>query len=114
AYNASVYTGVLVYLGSWASGGAGFYFFGGTSEGAPQWAAITAIADQKAGAGLGLINSKLYAIGANAPQYMLDFNDITSGTNALNGPGFSAKAGYDLPTGLGTPNATNLINDLTP
>lgn len=109
-YNASVYTAVLVYLG-WANP-AGFYFFGGTSEGAPQWAGLTALADQGAGHGLGLINPRLYALGANAASYAADFHDVTTGDNAFNGPGFPAKTGYDLPTGLGTPNGANLISDL--
>ena len=110
-YNASVYTAVLVYLGF--ANPAGFYFFGGTSEGSPQWAALTALANQSAGTSLGFINPKLYAIGANPGKYASDFHDITSGNNALNGPGFSAGAGYDIPTGLGSPNAGNLIFDLT-
>lgn len=109
-YNASVYTGILVYLGF--ENPPQFFFFGGTSEGAPQWAALTALADEAAGHRLGLINPTLYAIGANPGKYAADFHDITSGNNDFFGPGFSAKAGYDLPTGLGTPNATNLINDL--
>lgn len=109
-YNASVYTGILVFLG-WTNP-PGFFFFGGTSEGAPQWAAITALADQAAGHGLGQINPRLYAIGANPAKYAADFHDITSGNNGLNGPGFSAKTGYDLPTGLGTPIASSLIPDL--
>jgi subtilase family serine protease len=109
-YNASVYTAVLVYLG-WANP-AGFYFFGGTSEGAPQWAGIAALADQAGGHSIGFINPKLYAIGANAGKYAADFHDITSGNNDFFGPGFPAKTGYDLPTGLGTPNGAHLIPDL--
>jgi subtilase family serine protease len=110
-YNASVYTGLLVYIGALSP--AGFYFVGGTSEGAPQWAGIVALADESAGRALGLINPKLYAIGANAAEYAADFHDVTSGTNAFDGPGFPAKTGYDLPTGLGTPDVAHLINDLT-
>jgi kumamolisin len=44
-----------------------------------------------------------------------DFHDITAGTNTLAGSpiaGFNAGPGYDLATGLGTPNVANLINDL--
>jgi subtilase family serine protease len=109
-YNASVYTGILVYLGFEPV--PQFFFVGGTSEGAPQWAALTALADQAAGHSLGQINLKLYAIASNPGKYAADFHDITSGDNNFSGPGFSAKAGYDIPTGLGSPNATNLINDL--
>lgn len=112
AYNASVYTGILVYLG-FLGPNSGFYFFGGTSEGAPQWAGLVSLADESAGHGLGLINPKLYAIGANPGKYAADFHDVTVGNNIWNGAGFSAAVGYDLPTGLGTPNATNLVNDLS-
>ncbi|HXC75615.1 MAG TPA: S53 family peptidase [Candidatus Acidoferrum sp.] len=114
AYNASVYTSVLVYLGfNGLPGGTGFYFFGGTSEGAPQWAAIAALADAQAGRALGFLNPALYAIGTNSTQYAADFQDITVGNNGLNGyPGFAAQTGYDLPTGWGSPNVANLISTL--
>jgi subtilase family serine protease len=112
-YNASVYTGVLVYLGFLGGSNNGFYFFGGTSEGTPQWAAITALADQAAGHALGFLNPALYAIGANAAEYAADFHDVTVGDNAFFSPGFPAGTGYDLPTGLGTPNVAHLISTLT-
>ena len=60
-YNASVYTAVLVYLGFGPPAQQGFYFFGGTSEGDPQWAAITALADPAAGHALGYLSPALYA-----------------------------------------------------
>lgn len=108
SYNASVYTGVLVYLGFGPPAQRGFYFFGGTSEGAPQWAAITALADQAAGHALGYLNPILYSIPAS------NFHDITVGENGLEGtPGFSAGIGYDYPTGLGTPDVAKLILALT-
>lgn len=110
-YNASVYTGILLFL-SFPGLPPGFYLGGGTSEGAPQWAAIIALADQAAGHALGFINPALYGIGANPAEYAADFQDVTVGDNGFFGPGFSAGAGYDLPTGLGTPNVTNLIGDL--
>jgi subtilase family serine protease len=112
AYNASVYTGVLVYLG-FLGPNSGFYFFGGTSAGAPQWAAIAALADEQAGHALGFLNPKLYAIGANSSEYEADFHDITVGDNNFSGDGgFAAGPGYDLPTGLGSPNVANLISSL--
>jgi subtilase family serine protease len=113
AYNASVYTAVMVYLGFMGGSDNGFYFFGGTSEGAPQWAAITALADQAAGHALGFLNPLLYAIGANPTEYGADFHDVTVGDNAFFSPGFPAGTGYDLPTGLGTPDVANLIGTLT-
>ena len=109
SYNASVYTSVMVYLGFLGGNQNGFYFFGGTSEGAPQWAAITALANQATGTSLGFLNPKLYAIGSNPQQYQVVFHDVTVGNNAFNGPGFAAQPGYDLPTGLGTPDVAQLI-----
>jgi subtilase family serine protease len=111
AYNASVYTAVMVYLGFLGSN-SGFYFFGGTSEGSPQWAAITALADEAAGHGLGALNPLLYRIAGNAKAYGRDFHDVTVGNNAFFGPGYNAGTGYDLPTGLGSPNVANLITSL--
>ncbi len=111
SYNASVYTAVLVYLG-FLGPNSGFYFFGGTSEGAPQWAAITALADQAAGHSLGFLNPRLYQIAQNPTEYAADFHDVTVGQNAFGGPGFSAGTGYDMPTGLGSPNVANLIQTL--
>jgi hypothetical protein len=77
----------------------------GTSAGAPQWAALIAIADQgRALAGQSTLDGpsqtlpKLYAL----PQS--DFHDITSGSNGA----YSSGPGYDLVTGIGTPSA-NLI-----
>lgn len=116
AFNASVYTSVLVYLG-WENlvpgSSNGFYFFGGTSEGSPAWAAITALADQAAGHPLGYLNPLLYGIAKNPATYAQDFHDITVGDNGAGGPGFSAGTGYDLPTGLGSPNVANLIQTLS-
>ena len=68
---------------------------GGTSAGAPQWAAIAAL-----GSGAG--NAAFYAdkASANSAQY---FRDITSGTNGDCGYFCTARKQYDYVTGLGTP-----------
>jgi subtilase family serine protease len=89
--------------------------FGGTSFGAPTFAGIVAILNQKIGAtkGQGNVNPTLYSLAASAPSA---FHDITSGNNIVpcgaatpNCPtsgtlqyGFSAGTGYDQVTGLGT------------
>ena len=92
--------------------------FGGTSCAAPLWAAFTALINQQASAGsnppVGFLNPALYAIGKSNPNYATIFHDITSGNNfSASSPGkFPAVAGYDLCTGWGTPNGTNLINAL--
>lgn len=109
SFNASVYTATMIYLGFLGGSNNGFYFFGGTSEGAPSWAALTAVANSVVGHPLGQLNPLLYKIyGTSA--YARDFHDITVGNNAFGGTGFPAKTGYDLPTGLGTPDVANLIS----
>ena len=62
-----------------------------------------------------VFNPALYAIAAGT-NYTNCFHDITTGNNIGNNtPGlFYATNGYDLATGLGTPNGTNLINALAP
>ncbi len=107
SYSAAVEHGVLVRLfGGW-------YLFGGTSAGTPQWAAITAIADQKAGHGLGFINRALYQIGQARSHYSASFHDVTSGDNSAPGVlGFSSGSGWDAPTGLGSPRTDQLVDYL--
>jgi subtilase family serine protease len=106
SYDAAINGGVLVFWGAIPSA-AGFYVVGGTSAGAPQWAAIVALANQAHGGPLGFINPALYSCPAG------DFHDITLGNNALAGSvGFTATAGWDNATGLGTPNVANLVADL--
>ena len=109
AYNAGVYTGVLVYLGfldtAWGPGYNGFYAFGGTSVGTPQWAGIVAIANQKGGKPLGFLNKTLYDLGKKGTLGSV-LNDITLGDNGAYGvPGYPATPGWDFATGWGTPNA---------
>ena len=112
SYSAAVGHGVLTYLNI-PGIPAGMYTFGGTSAGSPQWAAITAIADQKAGQSLGFINKALYHIGQSKPHYAASFFDVTSGNNSAFGvPGFSAGPGWDATTGLGSPTTDHLVDYL--
>ena len=91
--------------------------FGGTSCAAPLWAGFTALINQQAvGTGhapVGFINPAVYAI-ATGPNYANCFHDTTTGNNTWSGSPsqFFAVPNYDLCTGLGTPNGTNLINAL--
>jgi subtilase family serine protease len=125
ALQASARTGSLVYItlppdgnGGLACGSVacstGWYDIGGTSLATPQWAAMVAIADQIKGADLGLINPNLYAIAADPGRYAADFFDVTTGNNQADTsvPGYPATTGWDPVTGLGTPNAANLLPDL--
>ncbi len=107
-YQASSGTGPLVYLGAF-----GWFFVGGTSCSAPQWAGLIAIADQISGDNLGYINPGLYKIGRDPTRYSNDFFDVTTGKNQTSSiPGYPASPGWDAVTGLGTPNAVNLAHDL--
>jgi len=100
-----------------ADGGIAYRGVGGTSCAAPLWAGFTALINQQATnnglAAVGFINPAIYAI-ANGANYNACFHDITTGNNTWSGSPtlFYAVSGYDLCTGLGTPNGTNLINAL--
>jgi subtilase family serine protease len=112
AYNAGVVGGVIVHLGFLPPAANGFYLFGGTSAGAPQWAAITSIANQSAEEPLGFLNDRLYKLGKRGVLSTV-MHDITVGNNTFEGvTGFSAKPGWDLATGWGTPN-TGFVPKLT-
>jgi hypothetical protein len=96
--NADPRTGYSVY----STSAGGWITVGGTSAGAPQWAALAAIVDQGlalkgVGAIGGGLTSTLYAM----PK--ANFHDVVSGSN-----GYSAHSGYDLVTGLGTPRANKI------
>jgi len=100
-----------------ADNGIGYPGTGGTSCAAPLWAGFTALINQQAAlngqSAVGFINPAIYAL-AKSAAYNADFNDITNGNNfwSQSPTNFPAVAGYDLCTGLGTPNGTNLINAL--
>ncbi|WP_082690630.1 S53 family peptidase [Mycobacterium sp. M26] len=101
---ADPFTGVkLIYQQSTMVGG-------GTSQSAPIWAAFTVLMNQyvidRGGRPLGDINTLLYRVAEGA--HLPGFRDITLGSNAVDVPG----DGYDLVTGLGSPNVANLASDL--
>lgn len=94
---------------------------GGTSAGAPSFAGIMALVNQKTNSRQGQANFVLYPLAASQtaancnasgpPQSQCLFDDITQGNNDVPGQsGVSAGPGYDMATGLGSVNAANLIN----
>ncbi len=84
----------------------GWVSIGGTSAGAPQWAALVAIADEgRALAGLGTLNGATQTLAAIYAAAAADFHDITTGSTQFNAAG----PGYDLATGRGSPVANLLI-----
>jgi subtilase family serine protease len=106
---------VIAHDGSTSSG----FEVGGTSCAAPLWAAFTALVNEQGAinqrSSVGFLNPALYALGLGS-SYAATFHDITTGnnTNLSSSNKFYAVAGYDLCTGWGTPNGTNLINALAP
>ena len=132
SYNGDPNTGFAVYDSVPDQGFSGWEVVGGTSAGAPQWAALVAIADQgRAAAGnntldgatqtLPLLYSLYSAPGTSGySSYTSDFNDVqTSGGGRFHwrfgGFGFNdnpATAGYDTATGLGSPRAAAVVDAL--
>ncbi|MGH2971245.1 MAG: S53 family peptidase [Gaiellaceae bacterium] len=125
AWNAAVNGGVLVYLTAFPQDQrAGWHVYGGTSAAAPQVAALTALAEQKRASAhkppLGNIDALLYS----HPKWFTDIAPVTEGT-ALSGQlvnnrewddnvdgGWPTLTGYDMTTGLGTPNAPAYVKGL--
>ncbi len=94
--------------------------YGGTSVATPLWAGFTALVNEQAASNnmvsVGFINPALYAI-YNSSANASSFHDVSTGScpsdlPADNGFSYSATAGYDLCTGLGSPSC-GLINALT-
>jgi kumamolisin len=56
---------------------------------------------------VGFLNPALYSLASGSPRYP-PFHDVTLGTNLA----YPAAPGYDMATGLGTPDAWNLARDL--
>ena len=97
---------------------AGWYALCGTSEAAPLFAGIVALADQMAGHPLGLINPALYKMAA---EHLPGLVRVTSGNNTVTFRqsgrshtvhGYSAEPHYNLATGLGTINAAYFVPEL--
>lgn len=113
AWDANPNTGVAVYDSTNDQGQSGWFEVGGTSVSSPCWSALIALAD--AGRTTPLTSqdaiTQLYNLAGTTGStgYTTYFHDITQGNNG----GYSALPGYDLVTGLGSPQANNLIPALT-
>lgn len=121
AYNADPYTGFALVVNGQVQDG-----WGGTSDAAPQWAAITALANEghvnRTGTSLPFIDPILYAHGQAA------FHDVLAGqlhvkfVGSVSGDTYymtmgsdtslNAGPGWDNTTGLGTPNVQAVVNEL--
>lgn len=118
AYMGDPIQGVAVYAtnSSGSNPTSAWYQVGGTSAGTPQWAAILAVINgerMKAGKkclaesySYGTLDA-IYSLGRT--QYGQAFYDIQRGANGYCGKACIAGPGYDVVTGLGTPNLRNLV-----
>jgi kumamolisin len=107
-------TGYSVYCSVTAAGcstgSAAWTEVGGTSAAAPLWAAV--VTDTNAylaslnDSTLGNVNAELYTL-FNTSQTYSAYHDVTSGNNLH----YSAGTGYDVASGIGTPNVWNFARD---
>jgi len=90
----------------------GFYAVSGTSAATPSFAGIAALLVGRQGQRQGNLNPTLYSLASKqASGGSAVFHDVTSGNNSVPGQtGFSAGAGYDQATGLGSVDANQLVN----
>ncbi|HSU66829.1 MAG TPA: S53 family peptidase [Tepidisphaeraceae bacterium] len=132
SYDGDPNTGFAVYDSVAYQGYSGWQVVGGTSAGAPQWAALVAVADQgRAAAGQGSLDGisqtlpALYSVyptssSPDVSAYENSYNDVIDHTSGgrfhwrFGGFGFSnpATPGYDVATGLGTPKADAIVSAL--
>jgi subtilase family serine protease len=118
SYDADPNTGFAVYDSVSYEGYKGWQEIGGTSAGAPQWSALIAIADQEREAdGLASLDGAtqtlptLYSIyatpgSADYSSYASTFHDVSTGSSSYFA---SATPGYDLVTGLGSPDVPAVV-----
>jgi len=116
SYDADPASGVAIFDSLGDMGFKDWIQVGGTSVGAPNWAALIAIANAGRTRALGSTgtttptNVAIYNIAKKA--YAANFRDITSGTNGSCGTLCTASTGYDFVTGLGSPLANHIVSAL--
>jgi trimeric autotransporter adhesin len=111
------------------SGSTYFIGVGGTSAAAPAFAGMLALVAEAKGSSsdnyrLGQVDPVLYNLAANTSTYGSAFHDVTVGNNAVvctadspdcgtNGflQGYNTGTNYDLATGLGSVDVTQLLNN---
>ncbi|MGD0899501.1 MAG: hypothetical protein ABR915_16840, partial [Thermoguttaceae bacterium] len=108
SFDADPASGVAV-LDTYGQGG--WLQVGGTSVSSPCWAGLVADANQlRVSQGLAPMDGPSQTLPILYAMSSGDFHDITSGSNG----GFSAHAGYDEVTGIGSPVANKLAPDFFP
>jgi subtilase family serine protease len=104
--SAAGHDGYLIYMSG------GVYVVGGTSAASPSLAGVMALVVQHRGARQGNANVVFYSLRSKQRAGGASvFHDIAGGNNSVPGQtGFSATAGYDQATGLGSIDASVLVN----
>lgn len=108
---ADEFTGITIEIGG------GWYTIGGTSSSSPLWAAMlaeinaspTCQSSSSTTRGVGFASPLLYDVASNPTDYASGFNDVTLGNNDiynLEHGTYAAGPGYDLASGLGSPELT--------
>ena len=103
--DADPYTGTAIMEGGQPEQG------GGTSLASPIWAGFTVLVDQflesRGLSAVGFFNPALYSLAQRSLPYP-PFHDVTIGGNDF----YQATPGYDMVTGLGSPDVWNMARDL--
>ncbi len=90
----------------------GWKAVGGTSVAAPIWAGSLALINQYLQSNnktaVSSLNATLYGLFKNSQAYP-PFHDVAQGTNLY----YPATTGYDMASGIGTPNVYNIARDLS-
>lgn len=109
AFNADPSTGQYVAVIPPGQTSVSWYSMGGTSLGTPQWAGVVAVANAQrilnTQGALGLVQKLIYPASSVGGFYGTPFADITTGNSGA----FFATSGYDIPSGLGTPNVSGFL-----
>ncbi len=116
---ADEFTGAItVYSTLFGPAAQGWGTIGGTSSATPIWAALLAVVNASPTCqsntttqrGVGFVSPLLYAVASNPTDYAASFTDVTKGNNDIynlaNGATFAATTGYDMASGLGSPQLT--------
>ncbi len=113
AYDGDPNTGFAVYDSYNEGSAAPWTSFGGTSAGAPQWAALVAIVNQgRALAGQPSLDGGSELLPAVYSLPATAFHDVTTGSSR-GSPSYAAGPGYDLVTGRGSPIAPRVVAGLS-
>lgn len=110
AYDSDPNTGFAIYDSVPLSGQSGWMQVGGTSAGAPQWAALFAIVNSlRTSAGMTALTGAATTIYAMSSA---NFHDVITGTNGTCGTLCTSAPRYDYVTGLGSPVAVSVVSAL--